>query len=253
MKQFAVLILVVAACGGSDKSVESPAVPDDDDDGMERADGPGGRKSAVPDVDDDDDDDDLDVQGLRGHLDPYDVQAGVKPHSSTLAKCFHSRVKKRGYIGGKVAFKFVVTPVGAVKQVQVQESDLGAWDVEQCLLGVARAMQFKQPRGGEAEFDLPLEFPPKRAVLWWDEERTETEVGEERLAELTACEPAPSNVWVTLYIGTRGKVMSAGFASPSSQPIDDAWATCASTAIAAWTLADPRGQIAKGGFRFNPE
>lgn len=253
MKQLAVLILVLgAACGGSDKPIESASGPDDDDDRIARGDRAGGRHSAVPDVDEDDDDD-LEVEGLRGHLDPYDIQQGVKPHSATLSACFTKQVKKRGYIGGKVAFKFVVTPVGAVKQVQVQESDLGAWEIEACLLAIARQMQFKQPRGGEAEFDLPLEFQPKRAVLWWDEERTETEVGLERLAELTACEPAPSNVWVTLYVGTRGKVMSAGFASPAKQPIDDAWATCAQAAISAWTLADPRGQIAKGGFRFNPE
>jgi TonB family protein len=252
MKQLAALIILCAACGGGDKPVDNPSQPDDDDDRVGRGDGAGGRRSAVP-GDDDDDDDDLEIEGLRGHLDPHDVQQGVRPHSSGLVACFTKHVKKRGYIGGKVQLVFVVTPVGAVEQVQVQESDLGAWDVEACLLGIARQMQFKQPRGGQAEFDLPLEFQPKRNVLWWDEERTETEVGVERMAELAACEPEPANVWVTLYVGTRGKVMSSGFASPSKQPIDDGWATCASAAIAAWTLTDPRGQIAKGGFRFNPE
>jgi hypothetical protein len=92
-------------------------------------------------------------------------------------------------------------------------------------------------------------------VIWWAEERGETEVAK-HLVDLDACsgenQGGPSNVWVTLYVGARGKVRSAGFASPTSA-IDAGWAECAVERVSAWELSDPRGRIAKVGFRYRAE
>jgi TonB family protein len=249
----ALILMGLVACGGSEKTASEPSQPaDDDDERLELGDRPTDRRSAVPDADDDDDEDpNLAVKGLKGRLDSYDIQQGVNRHAAAVANCYNRPAKKQKYLGGKVSFKFVVTREGDVKTVKIDESDLGSWEVESCLLEVARSMTFARPKGGEAEFQVPLEFTGRRRVLWWEEDKTQAEVAE-KLVELEACQPVPSDVWVTLYIGTRGKVLSAGFASKHKQPIADEWATCAAQAIAAWELSDPRGQIAKGFFRFNP-
>lgn len=124
------------------------------------------------------------------------------------------------------------------------------------MLEVSRGMAFAKPQGNaEADFTVPLSFDARQAVAAWDQARTETEVGD-RVAELAACADEtgtedPQNVWITLYVGTRGKVLSAGFASAG--PVDDAWAECATGKIVAWTLADPRGRVTKAGFGYNAQ
>ncbi len=209
--------------------------------------------STGPTLDGDEDDDSgLAVAGLRGHLDEYDIRHGLDPHRAALSRCYTSHIKRKNYIGGKIRLDFVVNRDGTVKGVNVGESDLGSWEIEACLLGVARAMTFAHPHGGEALFDIPLEFSGKRTVIWWEEDKADEEVAT-KLTELSACTPAPTDAWVTVYVGTRGKVLSAGFSTPSGTAISDDWATCAAQAIRAWKLSDPRGKIAKASFRYAPD
>jgi hypothetical protein len=138
----------------------------------------------------------------------------------------------------------------------MSKSDLGSWAMEQCMLDIARKISFASPKGGpEAEFTVPLSFSPTRSVSWWDQARAETEV-QDKLQELGECADkagiaAPDEVWITLYIGTRGQVQSAGFASAT--PLADEWATCAADKATAWVLSDPRGRVAKMTFRYAPE
>ena len=150
---------------------------------------------------------------------------------------------------------FTVARDGSVKTVQTNRSSLGSWQVEKCLLDESQTMSFKKPKGGEADFTLPLDFDARRPANWWPEEKAEQEVGS-KSSELRECRKEgkdPRNVWVTLYLGNRGVVKSAGFASPHKKGIDPLWADCAAGKIMAWTLNDPRGKVAKLGFRYNPE
>jgi TonB family protein len=252
MHRLAILALFVgAACGGS----ERPAVQDPDrgaeSEGDDAGDMPEHRRSAVPDVGDEDDG--MEVRGLRGRLDQYDIQKGLKPHLGEIAQCHKSKTRRRRYVGGRLTLKYVVGKSGAVKQVQIIESDLGAWDVELCVLEIARAMRFARPKGeADADFTVPVDFPARGNVQWWEEERADEEV-KEKLADLEECEDPPADVWVTLYVGTRGEVKSVGYASPDTTPISDEWAECATDMIRSWVLSDPRGRVAKTGFRYSPE
>ncbi len=245
---FAVLGLVFAGCGGGGRpAVENPGGGEAEEEFT-----PTHHESTAPKMDDDEEDDGVEIEGLRGHLSPADVEAGVSPHFREIMACHTSRTKKRRYIGGKVELGWTVNKDGTVKTAQIRESDLGAWDIEKCLLDIAREIQFKAPRGGEADFSLPVDFDARQGVRWWDEERADEEVAD-NLDQLEECPSQPTNVWVTFYVGTRGAVQSAGFASPSKQPIDDAWADCAAAAIESWTLSDPEGRMVKSGFRYHPE
>lgn len=239
-----------AGCGGGQKTGATQA----------EAAGGGGdgdpryRRASAPDVGEDEDDG-LEVEGLLGRLDNYDIQQGLRPHARDLDRCFTATRGKRRYLGGQVELAFVVGADGSVDTVHVTRSNLGAWPAERCLLEVSRGMRFAEPRGGpRAEFSVPLEFSALGGVTEWDEGRGRAEVVD-RASELEACAEAgaaPGQAWITAYVGTRGQVQSVGFASTGG-PVDEAWATCAEETILGWTLSDPQGRTARVGFAYPVE
>jgi TonB family protein len=238
-----------AGCGGSEKPMAEDQA------------GSGRGKTFVPSTDDGDDEDpdDIEVEGLKGRLEQHQIEAGLEPHRTGLARCYQRQVKKASYLGGVVTLKVVVDSKGAVGLAQISESTLGSWPVEKCVLEIARAMTFDPPKGGDrqADFTLPLDFSGGRGrVVWWEEERVEAHVSQKR-AGLDECADKsgaarPSNVVVTIYLGNRGAVKSVGFASESPAGIEDAWADCAAEEVRSWALSDPLGKIAKTAFRYRP-
>lgn len=238
--------VATTGCGGKSEGAKKPAVEDDGE-------GTGGRRGQAPDIGEDEPDDGLQVEGLRGRIETYDIQQGVEPHAQAIDDCFTQHRGKRRWLGGQVELAFLVGAEGAVQTVHMSHGNLGAWPVERCLLELARGMTFVKPKGGPtAEFTLPLNFSSRTPPDDWDEARSSAEVTtqEASLAECSQAGAAPASATITLYVGTRGQVQSAGFAS--SAPIDEAWATCAEQKILAWTLSDPRGRIVRLTFPFPP-
>jgi TonB family protein len=240
-------LLALAACGGTDKAAtpEQPAAPPPAEAGAPEA-------GAKPK-------DDLQVAGVKGVLQNAQIQSGVAPHAAALEACYKDQLKLKKFLSGKVLVEIQVGKTGQVTAAGVVESDLGDWTVEKCLLGLARQMSFAKPTGGngEAAFKLPVNFtsdqPPLEA---WPEEQIAQVVAEKR-SSLDACTgvagAAPSSAAFTLYVGNRGKVEAVGLSSPAQPPVADAWAECATKAVAAWTFADPQGKIVKTGFHYPPE
>jgi TonB family protein len=240
----------LSGCGGSERAEpRSPATSGDEPRTVRRV------------VDEDSDDgggeDGFTVEGTVGHLDPDDIRHGLEPHNGALSRCYEARGKKLKFVDGKVDLKFKVAPDGTVRWVQMADSSLGAWAVERCLLEIARGATFAKPRGGkDAEFSVPIDFADPRArATWLTEEEGEAQV-RSRVDELSACAAAagvadPRGVWVTLYVGPRGKVKSAGFATRGDGPLEDAWVDCAEDRVLTWKLGDPRGRIVKLGFQYN--
>lgn len=231
-----ILVAALVGCGGSGpRQVEEPkpepvvAEPEEDDDEEEP--------------------DDIEVEGLLGTLDVADIQPVIDRHARKLVACHRDHIGALRYVGGKVELKFRVARDGTVRRVQVASGDLGAWPVEKCVLGVARQMTFPPPRGGEAEFSFPIDFPAQGRVVRLDELSATAELGA-RLGDLDACAaeagvPPPREVQVTVYVAVGGAVTSAGFATTSDEPFDDAWGDCAVGRLMALRLSDPRGQVWK--------
>lgn len=235
MKRVVPLVLVVA-CGGADKPAIDEPEPEDP------------RPAPRVIEDGEEDDDGLELQSTRGKLEPAQVEAGIAPHAAALEDCYRSRLGKRKWLGGKVELKWEVAADGALTSAQIVAADLGAWPVEKCLLDLARAMSFGAPKGGATDVSVPLEFSARGYVDVWDEDAAAAAVVR-RVPELAACAeaaPDPTDVTVTVYVGTRGQVQSAGFSSPAL--IDDAWAECAHDLMMGWTLKDPKGKVAKLAF-----
>lgn len=221
----------------------------------------------------------------KGAMSKEAIQAGLAPHQQALMECYTTKVGKRRWLGGEVRLLWSVKADGSIKSVKV-DSNLGAWDVEKCLLDIAWAATFDRPSGGEAEFDVPLSFNATRSTAIWDEDQALRAIGGQ-LVQLDECpngnghdkKPAkkaakakkappppsadtqpperpepkpPSNVTITLYVGPQGKAQSIGFSSPTSE-IGAKWAACANAVANAWRLPDPRGQVAKLAIRYKAE
>jgi hypothetical protein len=234
-------LVLVTACGGG--GTPAPASPE-----TQVSPRP---LTRVPVEDDDEVEEGVEIVGARGRMDPKVVEAGIAPHTQALTDCYMSRIGARRWLGGKVTIHWDIKADGTITGVRLSESDLGNWAIEKCLLEVARSATFGKPIGGDADFQLPLEFTGRGRLAAWDEDRSVRAVGGQ-LVKLDACAKgkvaAPESVTVTVYVGPGGKAQSVGFAS--STVIDDAWGDCAEKAALAWRLPDPRGVMAKLAVRY---
>lgn len=234
--------LFVVACGGTATPPPKDPTPP-----------PTSHRKVIEDTSADDDaGDGVEVVSSRGHMEPDDIEAGIAPHQEAMESCYIDNVHKKKWLGGKVTLTWQITKDGVVTGVAISESDLGNWGMEKCLLGAARAATFAKPKGGDADFSIPLEFTAKGSSVWWDEDVGIKAVGK-RVDELAKCskDGAPAQeVLITIYVGTRGKVQSVGFSSAGA--IADAWGDCVQKLVDGWTLADPRGKVAKLALRYTP-
>jgi hypothetical protein len=243
MKQLTYLAFAaVAACGGSQKPEPIVAEPPPVDDG-----GDSGSPAS-------EEEDGVEIVSTRGKIDPDAVTRAIEPHASAIEACYADNVGRRKWLGGGVELRWDVAADGALTQVRLTQSDLGAWAIEKCVLDIARSLDLGKPKGGKAHVSAPLSFSLGSGAMVWDEDQAIRAVGG-KFKELGECArtaktPDPTNVTVTIYVGTRGKVQSVGFASPSG--FDDAWADCAQGRVSAWALTDPRGKVAKLSFVYNP-
>ncbi|HUS31848.1 MAG TPA: AgmX/PglI C-terminal domain-containing protein [Kofleriaceae bacterium] len=271
--RLAVPALFLAACGSSSPP---PAKPD-----------PVVEKKVTRVPIEDESKDEVPEEGVtftktKGAMAKEAIEAGLAPHTQELSDCYIKKVGKRRWLGGHIVLHWDIKADGTITSVKMAESDLGAWDIEKCLVEIAWAATFEKPAGGDADFTVPLEFSPTRSSQVWDEDKALRAVGGQ-LANLDECdhpdndektkgghkkkappkkdpdakpvrpEPRPpSNVIVTLYVGPQGKAQSVGFSSPTSE-LGEKWTACAEQAAMNWRLPDPRGQIAKLAVRYRAE
>jgi hypothetical protein len=262
----------LVACGGSSAPPQKPVEP------VEK------KVTRVPiETGEDEQEDGVTFVKTKGAMSKEAIEAGLAPHQQAMMECYTSKVGKRRWLGGEVRLMWEIKADGTLKSVKL-ESNLGAWDVEKCLLDIAWNATFDRPSGGEAEFDVPLSFSATRSTAIWDEDQALRAVGGQ-IAKLDECpegekKPAakkpnkkapkpkapptdeekharpeprpPSNVTITMYIGPQGKTQSIGFSSPTSE-LGDKWAACAAQVAASWRLPDPKGQIAKLAVRYKAD
>jgi hypothetical protein len=221
---------------------------------------PGPQVSAVPltrvPIKDTQPDDDVAVVSEKGHVEPQVVEAAIAPHRSAMTSCYTQKIGRRSWLGGHVVLCWEVAADGDVTSVQIAESDVGAWPIERCLLDIARQVTFGKPvGGGAAEVTLPLELTTAR-TLASSEEPWAPKAVDSLFAKLDACAKAskvamPDDVALTIYVGSRRRTESVGFASRATV-IDDAWAACAEKAALAWRSLESKHQVTKHLVRYRP-
>jgi hypothetical protein len=242
MKYAVALFACLAACGGSPPPPPPPPPP-----------APPPHAVRVP-VEDNEPEDGVTIVHAHGHMEKDAIDAWLQPHQNDLMDCYLKQVHGKRWLGGHVKLHWDIKKDGTIAAVKLMaESDLGARSVEKCLLELARAAEFDKPVGGDADFDIPLDFKPTGQVTSWDEDRASQAVGKQ-LAKLDTCAKKvspPSEVVVTIYVGARGRAQSVGFSSDASE-IDDKWAECAEKVALRWRLPDPKGTVGKLAVRYRP-
>lgn len=246
-----VLTLALSACGGSSPPPEpkAPVVSPT----------PMTRKIIE---DDSEPEEGVTIINSRGRMDPAVVEAGIAPHKEAMAECYTANLDKRRWLGGQVMLWWDINKEGTVTAVHLHETEpgtnLGNWEIEKCILDVARQATFGKPIGGDADFQIPLEFTAKGKVLNWDDDQALRAVGGQT-AKIDECvhpkKPAKRDpkkerpvapkgpITITMYVGPGGKAQSVGFAG--KPVIDDNWAECAAKIAMGWRLPDPKGIVAK--------
>jgi hypothetical protein len=194
------LLLLVPACGGSDPPPKDASVHDAE---PARAEGPS--ISASSDI---------------GGLNEDDVDAAFSASVKGLQRCLDMGAKRVEFLGGSVAFLLKIDGTGHVKDAYLEHSTLGNRPTEQCMLDALRAKSWPKPVGGEVglarksfSFDPPNDV---REPITWDDH--DAAPGLKKIAsDVKDCKRGNTgNFEATLYIGTDGKVLSAGVTPPDS-------------------------------------
>jgi TonB family protein len=197
--------------------------------------------------------DEIKVSGTLGTLNDEEIAGPFERRWDDVTRCFADTKNKTKlwYLAGKVELKIRVAHAGDIKSVYVSSSSVGSYDVERCILGVAKELSFSKPHGGsEAEFTYPIEFRGKAAITPWDGARVAPAMAKHK-KDVSLCRKAmasrlPPSVMMTLYVAPGGKVTSAGFHADA--PIDETFAQCLVDKSKVWRLDDPLGRIAKCTF-----
>jgi hypothetical protein len=235
------------------------------------------------------DDDGMSVSGTLGTVDDAEIAQAYKARWSDVTRCLREAAPRLGYLGGKVEIKVRLGKGGVVKTAHVQDSTLGHYAAERCLVELTSSMQFPTPRGGvEAEFAYPVEFKSARPWLLveWPTERLAPEQRERNLTALKWCRtaeqkppptpprkhrksrgkgkqiepsipapsgplrPIPAHLRLTVYVAPGGKVVSGGLSGDG--PVEPAVGSCMVSTASAWKLDDPGGRPAKVALEVEP-
>jgi hypothetical protein len=242
--QAAVLVLVVAGCGSDPppppKEAPKPVV-------QETAPTPAPAPKPV-----ETEEMTISGEGVLGSLTDDQIQGPIQQRWPEIQKCKQQN-KPPWYVGGKVMLHFRIARSGDLKKVTIEESTLGNWTIEKCILTIARSLHFSHPRGGEAEFSYPIEFPARATVRDWDSMQVSADMVKHK-KEIAECGKGvgisnrPPPFRLTLYLGPGGKATSVGFSSPDS--IDDAFADCVVSRVRTWKFTDPLGVATRASYEF---
>jgi hypothetical protein len=189
----------------------------------------------------------MEATGIMGTIPERKILATLEPKLPSFQRCFERGAEKVEFISGRMEFYFRVGIDGRVEWVYPRASTVGHRDTERCLLEVAKAARFPEPKGGgAAELAWGFEIDALDSVrppVAWDASRVGPVVGKGRAA-LAACDA--SGLVVTAYVAPGGQVLSAGGSAATragAEHID-----CVLEAVAGWTLPDPGSYAAKVTF-----
>lgn len=187
--------------------------------------------------------DEIRVDGTLGTIDDAEVQRALQSAGPELQACYQNGAVGFRYLGGAVRIQVRVDRNGRTRAAAIDDSTLGSWAVERCLLDTARKLAWPKPSGGDALVHIPLEFRGSAEPATMDD--LQVNAAAPRLRGIYRCAGGPKSIQVTLYVGAGGLVTSAGFGGP----VAPAWGDCALSKIKAAALDDPLGRVIKGTVR----
>lgn len=219
---------LAAACGGA---APPPAAPQASEPSAPAA--PSGPKLAM--------------EQELGSIDPGDVEKAFAKIQPSLSSCHKAALKRIDFVAGDVKLFVRLDRQGKVRYAYFEESSLGDFAFEQCLLKALATAPWPVPDGGEAEIRKGFGFDPAdgRPPTAWGPEKVLPAIEESK--DVAKCKEGIEGQFVaTLYVqpdGKAGKVESAGLAVPSVEGA--ARAQCIVDALKELSLPSPGSWVAK--------
>lgn len=214
----------------------------------------GQKESAAPpnytiDNSDDDSSGGMEMMAEFGGMNEEKVQRTIKRIYPELSDCLMKGYDRVEFLGGDVAFLVKVNQKGQAEAAHIEQSTLGDYATEQCMLDRMRASRWPKPVGGliglartSIGFDPPADVRPP--IRWSRNDVAET-LGRahETLRECGNGGPFE----VTAYIDTKGHVLSAGIAHADDQGNETA--RCLVSTVEELAFPSPGSWPAKVTFR----
>jgi hypothetical protein len=191
----------------------------------------------------------MQVSGLMGTIPERKIQGALEPRLPRFQQCFARGAGEVEFIAGAIEFYFRVGLDGRVEWVYPRASSIGHRATERCLLELAAATRFPEPKGGgAAEFAWGFEIDGPDGVrppVAWDAPQVVPAL-EGAADALAACALGDQRFEVTAYVLPGGKVLAAGAAAPGNAAA--AQIDCLVDAIQSVAMPDPGSYPAKVTF-----
>ncbi len=178
-----------------------------------------------------------------GSIDADQTAKTFKGLQDTFLGCHKKGLTRVPYLEGSLKFFMRVGPDGIVRWTYLEESTLGDFVTETCLLDAVRSTKWPTPEGGEAEVrgGTAFEAPGGRVAAPWSAEKLAPVIAKESAA-IAKCKKDAKNTRfrVTLYVKPqrkRGKVQAVGVAVAAKG--GDAAAECLVHEIESWKVPSP--------------
>jgi hypothetical protein len=194
--------------------------------------------------------DDIQISGLKGTIDANAVEKALGRKTRDVAACRSKHIGALGYVGGEVTFFFEIGMDGVPTKVVLEKSQLGHWQMEACILDVARSLKFVRPKGGKAEVRYSMALANNGTdAKDWDADKAKPTLGRKRRA-LRACRRGgkPGSFTLTFYVLPGGSVKTVGVAS--TEPLPAGFAACVAKVVLAQTFEDPLGAVARATYTY---
>jgi hypothetical protein len=183
----------------------------------------------------------MEVQGTTGTLNPEQVEHPFRERWSEVMRCFAETSRRQPYVGGHLLLQVTVGPSGEASQVALRET-MGAGAAERCILALTRSFRWERPDGGaNAEFTYPIEFPRRHGIVGQQDLHEKVARRFKRTlapVRFRACN-APAGAVMGVYVGRRGKVVSAGVSGAEADA-----ASCLTAKARELRMPDPRIGVA---------
>lgn len=221
--------LLLVACGSKQQEVKQPNYELDDED----EDRLGG----------------IQVMQEFGGMNEEKVNKTIERLYPSLSDCLMKGYQRVEFLGGEVSFLVKVNLQGEAEAAHIEQSTLGNYQAEQCMLVKLKDSRWPKPVGGliglartSIAFDPPADV---RAPVEWSENDISQVLSDAR-NQLRTCGPG-GPFSITAYVKTNGSVLSAGVAHSDDRGHDTA--ACLVDAVQNLKFPSPGSWPAKVTFR----
>jgi len=188
-----------------------------------------------------------------GSIDDRAVSNAFQDLSAQFEACQKSGLKHIPYLSGRVKFFMRVGEDGKTKWTYIEESNLGDYDTEKCMLDILEGASWPKPIGGDAtvERDLTFDAPPDvRQPADWPSDKVAATLGKHKKEVDKCLEPAQNAKFnVTAYVephGKDGRVAAVGVATTTKEGAPQV--KCIVDALKPLKMPTPGGYPAKVTF-----